>query len=126
MLFFSYKLSKVNGKHLEAFSHEHILSLMYKLTTSVKDTDDLSIGFFRDRVRRQRELSNNKNQKGKSHLRFILRDVFGFAENQEKGTDGLGRNLTLVRPSKSSVLNQTNATLNAKIKFNRSEGYVPQ
>ena len=41
---------------------------MYKLITSARDTDELSIDFDRDRGRRQPELSKNKNQK----VNFIL------------------------------------------------------
>ena len=78
-LFSNYKLTTSTGKHLEDFSHPHILMLiMYKLRTSVKDADDLSIGFDRDRNRRRRELTNNKNQKGKYHIRIRVRDIFGF------------------------------------------------
>ena len=57
---------------------------MYKLITSSKDNDKLSIGFDRSCNRRKRELTNNKNQKGKYHVRFMLRDVFDFAEHQKK------------------------------------------
>ena len=59
--FTNYKLTTSSGKHLEDFSHAHIVSLMNKLTTSVRDTDDLPIGFDRDRGRRQRELTKSKN-----------------------------------------------------------------
>ena len=67
---------------------------MYKLLSSSKESDDLSIGFDRDRNRRKRELTNNKNIKGEYHLRIYVRDIFGFAEHQEKGTYGLGYKLT--------------------------------
>ena len=63
-LFSNYKLTTSSGKHLENIDHAHIVSLMYKLLTSSKGSDDLSIAFDRDRGRRQRELSNNKSQKG--------------------------------------------------------------
>ena len=52
---------------------------MYKLITSSRGSDDLSIGFDRDRGRRQRELTNNKNVKGNCHVRIFLRDICGFA-----------------------------------------------
>ena len=61
---------------------------MYKPITSRRSSDDLSIGFDRDRIRRQRELTNNKNQKGRYHVTNMLKDNFGFAE--EKATYGLG------------------------------------
>ena len=124
-LFSNYKLTTSSGKHLEKIDHAHIVSLMYKLLTSSRGSDDLSIGFDRDRNRRQRELSNNKSQKGKYHARIYLKDVFGFAEYQEKVTYGLGYKLTLTRNSDNAVLNKAKATNNAKIKINAIDWYVP-
>ena len=98
---------------------------MYKLITSAKAFGDLSIGFVGDRGRRQRKLTINKNQKGKVHVRNMLKDDFHFAEHQEKATNGLGHKLTLTRNSDNSVLNEANANNNAKIRFVGSEGYVP-
>ena len=63
-LFSTYKLTTSSGRHLEEISHAHIVSSKYQLKTSAKIYDDLSIGFDRDRHRRQRELTNNRNQKG--------------------------------------------------------------
>ena len=79
-LFSNFKLTTSSGKHLEDISHTHIVSLMYKLITSSKDSDDLYIGFDRSRNRRRDELALNKNIKGKYHLKILLKDVFGFAE----------------------------------------------
>ena len=124
-LFSNYKLTTCSGKHLENIDHSHIVSLMYKLLTSSKGSDDLSICFDRDRNGRQRELTNNKSQKGKYHVRIYLKDVFGFAEYQDKGTYGLGYRITLTRNSDNSVLNKGNAINNAKIKINAIEWYVP-
>ena len=124
-LFSNYKLTTSSGKHLENIDHAHIVSLMYKLLSSSRDTDDLSISFDRSRDKRKRELLNNKTQKGKFHLRFYLKDVFGFAEYQETGTFGLSYRLTLTRNSDNTVLNKNNATANAKIKINGIEWYVP-
>ena len=59
---------------------------MYKLTTGARDTNDLSLGFDLDRGRRQQELTNNKTQKGKYHIRVFLKVVSGFAEHQENAT----------------------------------------
>ena len=70
-LFSKYKLTIFSGKHSEDISLAHIVSLMYKLITSAKDTDDLSVGFDRDCVRRQLELTNHKNQKGKNQIKFF-------------------------------------------------------
>ena len=127
-LFSNYKLSTSSGKHLENLDHAHIVSLMYKLLSSSRDTDDLSIGFDRSRDKRKRELLNNKNQKGKFHLRIYLKDVFGFAEYQQTGTFGLSYRLTLTRKTRktdNAVLNKNDATNNAKIKINGIEWYVP-
>ena len=86
---------------------------MYKLITSSRNSDDLYIGFDRDRGRRQRELTTNKNMKGKNHVTIMLKGMFGFAECQEKGTYGLGYELTLTRNSDNAVLNKGNAVNNA-------------
>ena len=59
---------------------------MFKLITRARDTDYLSFRFDRDRNRRQCELTNNKNVKGNINVRIMLKDVFDFAEHQEKAT----------------------------------------
>ena len=124
-LFSNYKLTTSSGKHLENIDHANIVSLMYKLLSSCKGSDDLSIGFDRDRNRRQRELSNNKTQKGKFHVRIYLKDVFGSAEYQEKGTYGLGYKLMLTRNTDNAVLKKANGINNGRVKFNAIEWYVP-
>ena len=120
-----YKLTTSSGKHLEEISHAHIVSLMYKLLTSCKDSDDLSIGFDRNRGRRKNELTNNKWIKGKYHIRIYLKDIFGFVENQEKGTYGLGYKLTLTRNTDNAVLNNDNAVVNGGVKISSLDWYVP-
>ena len=124
-LFSNYKLTTSSGKHLEEISHAHIVSLLYKLLTSSKDSDDLSIGFDRNRGRRKNELSNNKSIEGKYHIRTYLKDIFGFAEHQQKGTYGLGYKLTLTRSTDNAVLNKAAGTSNAKVKINSLDWYVP-
>ena len=124
-LFSNYKLTTSSGKHLENIDHAHIVSLMYKLLTSSKGSDDLSIGFDRDRTRRRNELTNNKNIKGKYHVRIYLKDIFGYAEYQQKATYGLGYKLTLTRNTDNAVLNKANAINLGKTKINALEWYVP-
>ena len=124
-LFSNYKLTTMSGKHLEDVSHAHIVSLMYKLIPTAKGCDDLSIGFDRDRTRRRNELTNNKIIKGKYHVRIYLKDVFGFAEHQEKATYGLGYKLTLTRNTDNAVLNKADATNLGKGKNIAIEWYVP-
>ena len=124
-LFSNYKLTSHSGKHLENIDHAHTISLIYKLITSSRGSDDLSIGFDRDRTRRRNELTNNKNIKGKYHDRIYLKDVIGYAEYQEKATYGLGYKLTLTRNSDNAVLNKGNTINNAKVRINAIEYYVP-
>ena len=62
-LFSSFKLLTSSGKHLEVISHSHIVSLLYKLLTSSKYSNDLSIGFDRSRNRRKNKLAPNKDTK---------------------------------------------------------------
>ena len=120
-LFTNYKLTSSNGKHIEEISNAHIACLMSKLINISKDGDDLSIGLDRDGDRRRRELTNNKNIKCKYHVRIMLREIFGFAEHQQKATYGLGYKLILTRNSNSAVLNKGNAINDAKIKISSIE-----
>ena len=124
-LFSNYKLTTLSGKHLEEISHAYIVSLMYKLLTSSKDSNDLSIGFDRSRDKRKRELTNKKIIKGKYHISISLKNIFGFAGYQEKGTYCLGYKLTITRNTDTAVLNKDNAVANGKVKINSLDWYVP-
>ena len=62
-LFSHFKLTTSSGKHLEDIRHAQIVSLMYKLITSSRGSDDLSIDFDRDRSRRRDELTRKKSLK---------------------------------------------------------------
>ena len=64
----------------------------YKLLTSSKRSDDLSIGFERSGDGRKREIFNTKNIKDNYHLRSYFKNIFGFAEHQETATYGLVTN----------------------------------
>ena len=123
-LFSNYKLTTSSGKHLEDVIHAHIVSLMYTLLPSGKGSVDLSIGFDHDRGRRRNELTNKKTVKGRYHVRIFLKDIFGFAEHQEKPTCGLGYKLKLTQNTHNSVLNKDNAINIGKIKINVLEWYV--
>ena len=72
-LFSNYKLTTSSGKPLETFDHARIVSLRYKLITSSRGSDDLSISFDRDHNRRQRELIKKKSQKRNIKLEFIYK-----------------------------------------------------
>ena len=124
-LFSVYKLVTASSKHLEEVAHAHFVSLIYKIVTSSKDSDDLSIGFDRNRGRRKNELTDNKNIKGKNHTRIHLKDILGYAENQEKATYGLGYRLILTRNTDNAVLNKDNAVANGRVKISSFDWYVP-
>ena len=123
-LFSNFKLITSSGKHLEGISHSHIVSLMYKLITSSKNSDDLSIGFGRSRTRRKDKLAQNKSIKCKYHVRFMLKDFFGFAEHQEKATYGRGYKLTLTRNKVEAVIDKAGATADARINIDHIHWYV--
>ena len=124
-LFSNLKLTTSSGKHLKGISHAHLVFLMYNLMTSSKDSDELSIGFDRSRNRRRDELALNKNIKGKYHLKILLKDVFRFAECQEKSSYGLGYKLTLTRNKDDAVIDKANGTADARIKTDQIHWYVP-
>ena len=124
-LFTNHRLTTSSGKHLDDISHAHIVSLMYKLITSAKGSDDLSIGFDSDRNRRQHELTNNKNRKRKKPNQILFKRYFWFCWTPKKATYGLEYILTLTRNSDNSVLNKDNATNIGKNKIIAFEWYVP-
>ena len=123
-LFSNSKLTTSPEKHLEDISHAHLASLMYKLKTSSKGSDDLSTGFDRSSERRRDDMTNNKNVKGKFQLRIILRDVFGFAQHQQKANYGLGYKLTLTRNKDEAVIDKVAGIADARIKIDHIHWYV--
>ena len=110
---------------MEDLSHAHIVSLIKKLITSSKDSDNLSIGFDRSRNRRKDELARNKNVKVKLNLRNMLKDVFGSAECQEKATYGLGYKLTLRRTNDDAVIDKVGGFADARKKFDHMPWFIP-
>ena len=125
-LFSIFKQITSTGKHLEDFSHAHIVSLMYKLISSARDSDDLSIGLNLDRNRRRNELTNEKNIKGKLRVRLLPKDIFGFAEHHEKTTYGLGYKLTLAGNKENSVFQRAVVLAVARIKIAHIHWCVPR
>ena len=65
-----------SDKHLENIDHAHIVSILYKLLSSSRGSDDFCNSFDRSRDRRKRELIDNKNIKSKYHVRIYLKDFF--------------------------------------------------
>ena len=123
-LFINFILTTSSGKHLEDISHAHFVSLMYKLITSSEDSNDLSICFVISRKRRRDELALNKNIKGKYHVKIMLKDVFGFAEHQEKATYGLEYKLTLTRNKDDAVIDKAGGIADARIRIDYLHWHV--
>ena len=124
-LFSNFKLTTSSGKHLEDISHAHLVSLMYKLVKSSKNSDDLSIGFDRSRGRRRDESTNNKNVKDKYHLKIMLKNVFGVVERQEKASYGLGYKLTLTGNKDEAVKDKAGGIADARFEIDHIHWYVP-
>ena len=82
-LLISFGLNSGRGKEIEELDNAHIICLMYKLISSSKDSEDLSIGLHWDITTQEIKLTNIKTAKGICHARFYWTDVFGFAEHQE-------------------------------------------
>ena len=123
-LFSNFKLTTSSGIHLKHISHAHIVSLMYKLISSAKDTNDLSINFDHSHNRRRDDLTSKKNVKGKYHLRIVLKDVFGLAEHQEKATFGLGSKRIPSGSKDEAVLDKAAGIADARIKIDHIHWYV--
>ena len=58
-------------------------------------------------------------------MKILLKDVFGFAEHQEKATYGLGYKLTLTRNKDDAVIDKGNAIADARIRIDHIHWYVP-
>ena len=54
--------------------------LLYKLKSSGKDSDELSIDFYQDITTREKEFGKYRETKGKYVVRIYLKDVFEFAD----------------------------------------------
>ena len=55
----------------------------------------------------------------------MLKDVFGFAEHQEKATYVLGYKLTLTRNKDDAVIDKSGGVADARIKMDHIHWYVP-
>ena len=70
-------------------------------------------------------MTNNKNVTGKYHPRIMLKDVFGFAEHQQKATYGFGYKITLTRNEDEAVIDKAAGIADARIKIEHVIWYVP-
>ena len=62
-------------------------------------------------------MTNNKTIKDKYHLRIKLKDVFGYAERQEKAIYGLRYKLTLTRNEDDAVIDKIASFAETRIKI---------
>ena len=124
-LFSNFKLTTSSAKQLESISHAHIEFLRYKLITSSNDSDDLSIASDRDWNKEQNELTKRNIIKGKYHVKIRLKNVFGFAEDQEKATFGFGYDLTLTRNNDDTALQKAVDIADATIGIDHIHWYIP-
>ena len=85
----------------------------------------MSIGFDPSRNRGRDELAQNKNVKGKNHVRKMLKVVFGYAECHEEAAYGLGYKLTLTRDKDNGIIHKAVGIADAKIKIDHIQWYVP-
>ena len=86
----------------------------------------MSIGFDKVSGRRKDELAPNKNTKSEYHLRIVLKDVFGFAEHQEKSIVGLNYKLTLAKSKHDVVIVKAAVIAVARNNIDHFYWYVPQ
>ena len=56
------RVTSSSGKELEEIDNAHVIRFIHNLSSSSRDTDDLSIGFHRSNGIRVRELTNNRNK----------------------------------------------------------------
>ena len=61
---------------------------MYKIITSCRGSDELSIGFDRSGDRRKQELTNDKTIKGKHHVTIMLKDILVLLNIKKKEFTG--------------------------------------
>ena len=108
--FNEYRLTSSSVKKIEEIDNAHVICLRYKLISSSRDSNNLSIAFYRSIEVREREITDNKTTKGKYQVRIYLKDIFGFAENQYNCTYGLGYKLTLQRNSNNHVISHLYGT----------------
>ena len=97
---------------------------MYKLLTSSQQTSQLMYGFEESTTIRRQELTNKKTEKGIFFVRIKLKDLFGFAD-QENITYRLGYTLTLKRNSSNDVIKRGAGVDAAKVVVKDINWYIP-
>ena len=123
-LFGEAKLVTSSGKNIEKVDNLHPVCLMYKLFTSNQQTSQLIYAFEESENTRRLEITNHKTEKGNFFVRIKLKDLFGFAD-QEEITYGLGYSLTLKRNNNNDPIIRDNGVDAAKIDIKDIAWYIP-
>ena len=76
-------------------------------------------------IEEKKNYLKGKNKKAKYHLRFMLKDIFGFCEDQQKACFGLGYKLKLTRNKDVGVIANVAGIANARIRIDQTHWYVP-
>ena len=83
-------MTSSSGKEIDEIHFAHVISLMYKLISSCRYIDDVSIVSHRSSEVQEGELTNNRTTERKNHVGKYSKDVFCSAENQDNSTYDLG------------------------------------
>ena len=65
-----------SGKEIEETENAHVICLLYKLISSSRHSDDLSIALHRSFEARERQLSITQKTKGNYHVRIFCKMFF--------------------------------------------------
>ena len=105
----SIKLETSGGRTIEYIDHCHPNLLMYKLLTSTDD--EYECGFVRNQGNRDSQLEGDHiaAQQGHMYMMIKMSDLFGFVNDLEKITYGLGFKLILKRNNNDRALYRVSA-----------------
>ena len=108
-LFSSVKLETSGGRTIEYVDHCHPNLLMYKLLTSTDD--EYESGFVRNQGNRDSQLKGDHiaAERGHMYMMIEMSDLFGFVNDLETITYGLGFKLILKRNLNDRALYRVNA-----------------
>ena len=124
-LYCEYILWSGSRKQSEKIDQAHNVCLTCKLLRPSRGYEDLYFGFTLKIKTRAEECTANKQNHGKKHVRIFLKDIFGLAELQEKGTSGWGDELTLKTNIDNTMLSRNAATDDKKIDIKGISWYIP-
>ena len=125
VLFSYYKLSTFGLNQIEDFDHAHNRCLGCKFISSCRNRNFMSFGLDHDKDRLQQGLTNLKATMVFKQVRNLLKDVYGFAENQESVTCGLECSMTRERREDDAVLNTGSWTAYFESVIRAKLWYVP-